>query len=278
MNSPDITTIRKKIEGLSTLPSIPPVVTKILSLIDSEDISLKRIGEFISQDQSISAKVLKIVNSPIYGFPGRISSVHQALMLIGLSAVKGMLLGISIFDMMQQSMLGLWEHSIGTAITSRAVAKRLGLKNTDDISVAGLIHDIGKVALSLCFPEQYRKALDIARDRELYIVDAEKEVFGITHSQAGRWLTTKWNFPEELIDSVAFHHAPLSSRGFKKTVSIVMLSENIIKMMGFGFSGDPYAHSIDEATWSALGLNSEDLLEVFKEVEDNIKDKDSLIL
>ncbi len=278
MKKPEITAIKKKIEGLSSLPSIPPVVTKILGLIDSEDVSLKKIGEFISQDQSISAKVLKIVNSPIYGFPGRISSVHQALMLIGLGAVKGMLLGISIFDIMQKSMIGLWEHSIGSAITARIVAGHLGLKNADDISVAALIHDIGKVALSMCYPELYKKALEIAKDREIYITEAEKEVFGITHAQAGRWLTTRWNFPRELVESVAFHHSPLSARQFQRTACIVMLSENIIKMMGFGFSGDPYVHTIEDAVWDCTGLQMDEMKAIFSEVEDTIKDRDALIL
>ncbi len=278
MKRPDITEIKRKIEGLSSLPSIPPVVTKILSLIDSEDVSLKKIGEFISQDQSISAKVLKIVNSPIYGFPGRISSVHQALMLIGLSAVKGMLLGISIFDMMQKSMLGLWEHSIGSAIAARVIANRLGLKNADDISVAALIHDIGKVALSMCYPELYKKALEDAKQMETYITEAEKNIFGITHAQAGRWLTTKWNFPQELVESVAFHHKTDSAKQFQRTACIVKLSENIIKMMGFGFSGDPYVHTINDAVWSLIGLQMDDLKEVFSTVEETIKDKGALIL
>ena len=278
MKKPDISSIKNKIESLSSLPTIPPVVTKILGVIDSEDISLKKIGEFISQDQSISARVLKIVNSPIYGFPGRISSVHQALMLIGLSAVKGMLLGISIFDMMQQSMVGLWEHSIGTAIASRIIASRVGIKNPDDVSVAGLIHDIGKVALSMCYPELYKKTLELASDRQMYITEAEKEVFGVTHTQAGRWLTEKWNFPKELIESVSSHHNPLQSKEYSKVTSIVTLSENLIKMMGFGFSGDPFVHSIDESLWQEVGLKDDDLLQVFSEVEDSIADKEALIL
>ncbi len=278
MKKPEITNIKTRIESLSSLPTIPPVVTKILSLIDSEDTSLKKIGEFISQDQSVSARVLKIVNSPIYGFPGRISSVHQALMLIGLSAVKGMLLGISIFDMMQQSMVGLWEHSIGTAIASRVIATKVGIKNPEDVSIAGLIHDIGKVALSMCYPELYKEALQKASEKGLYILEAEAETFGITHAQAGRWLTEKWNFPKELIEAVSFHHRPSSSDRFKRTTSIVMLAENIIKMMGFGFSGDPFVHNIEESVWKEIGLKEDDLLDVFSEVEDSIADKEALIL
>ncbi|NOX20102.1 MAG: HDOD domain-containing protein [Nitrospirae bacterium] len=278
MKRPEIKKIKHRIESLSSLPTIPPVVTKILSLIDSEDTSLKKIGEFISQDQSISARVLKIVNSPIYGFPGRISSVHQALMLIGLSAVKGMLLGISIFDMMQQSMVGLWEHSIGTAIASRVISIKADIKNPEDVSIAGLIHDIGKVALSMCYPNQYKEALKRASEKGLYIIEAESEVFGITHAQAGRWLTEKWNFPKELIDAVSYHHTPSSSGQYRRTTSIVMLAENIIKMMGFGFSGDPYVHNMDESILKEIGIVEDDLSEIFAEIEDSIADKEALIL
>ncbi|HHN65304.1 MAG TPA: HDOD domain-containing protein, partial [Nitrospirae bacterium] len=161
--------IRDAIERLSSLPTIPPVVSKILRVIDADDVSIEKIGEFISSDQALSARVLKIVNSPVYGFPGRISSISQAIMLLGLSALKGMLLGVSIIDIMEKTMLGLWEHSFGTAMAARLIASKRGYKDIEDASVAGLIHDIGKVALSLCYPKEYGQVVSEAEEKGDYI-------------------------------------------------------------------------------------------------------------
>ncbi len=267
MNKPSCSDIRKKVERLSSLPTIPPVVTKILKLIGSEDISLKKVAEFISRDQALSARVLKIINSPIYGFPGRISSISQAVMLIGLGTLEGMLLGISMFDMMQKTMMGLWEHSIGTAVAAKAIATKVGIKEIEDVSIAGLIHDIGKVALGICYPELYKNVITAAGEREIYIVEAEEDIIGANHAEAGSWLARKWRFPLSLVNSIEYHHKP-SANHLSTTIAIVHLSDTIIKMMGFGFSGDPFAYRIERIAWDTLALTGEDLKEIFTEIEE----------
>ncbi|GMT43559.1 MAG: histidine kinase [bacterium] len=276
MNKPSYADVKKKVERLSSLPTIPPVVTKILKVIGSEDISLKKIAEFISRDQALSARVLKIINSPIYGFPGRISSISQAVMLIGLGALKGMLLGISMFDMMQKTMIGLWEHSIGTAVAAKVIAAKVGIKEIEDASVAGLIHDIGKVALGICYPELYKNVIAVAKERDIYIVEAEEDIIGVNHAEAGSWLARKWRFPLSLVNSIEYHHNPSAKRP-SMTIAIVHLSDTIIKMMGFGFSGDPFAHRIEQTAWDTLALTGEDLKGIFMEIEEAILSQETSI-
>ncbi len=270
--------IRKEIEGLSSLPTIPPVVTRLLEIVDSEEISIKEIGDVISRDQVLSARVLKIVNSPIYGFPGRISSVSQALMLIGLSAIKGMLLGVSIFEIMQKTMVGLWEHSIGAAAAARLIASRAGLKDVEEASVAGLIHDIGKVVLGIRYTEEYRAVLERTGEEQRYVIELERDVFGVTHAQAGGWIAQKWNFPVNLVEAIGYHHKPALSREAGRLVSVVHLSDAVVKMMGFGFSGDPYLHPVERKAWELLGLTEEDLREVLSEMEDTLTETGSFEL
>ncbi len=120
----DIQALRSQIERIDTLPTIPGVLRKLLVVIENPRISLNDVGSFISNDPVLTSRVLKVVNSPIYGFPGRISSVSQALILLGLNVVKGMLLGVSVFEAMQKTMVGLWEHSLGCAVTARIIAKK----------------------------------------------------------------------------------------------------------------------------------------------------------
>ncbi|MBI5641350.1 MAG: HDOD domain-containing protein, partial [Nitrospirae bacterium] len=104
----DTLTLRSQIESVDTLPTIPNMLKNILRVIEDPKTSLTDIGSFISNDPVLTSRVLKVVNSPIYGFSGRISSVSQALLLLGLNVVRGMLFGVSVFEIMEKSMVGLW--------------------------------------------------------------------------------------------------------------------------------------------------------------------------
>ncbi len=262
--------IREKIESLSAIPTLPTVLTNLLAVIDSEGTSIKHIGDLINKDQALSTRLLKMVNSPVYGFPGRISSVHQALMLVGLGALKGMLMGVAIFDAMQKTMIGLWEHSIGSAIAARLIAVKVGMKETEEASVAALIHDLGKVTFGICYPDEYKALLGKAKTEEQYIVDVERENFGVNHAEAGRWIAKKWNFPGNLVEAIAYHHKPELAKDAGELAAIVHLSDMIIKMIGFGFSGDPYVHQVNSKAWELLGLDGEDLKDVLSELEDAV--------
>jgi len=167
MNELDIRTIRSSIEKINTLPTIPNVLKKLLKMLENPATSLNDIGHFISHDPIITTKVLRMINSPIYGFPGRIYSVNQAVILLGLNVVKGLLLSVSVYDLMKKVMMGLWEHSLACAITSRLMAKKKGLKEPEESSIAGLLHDIGKVALILQFQGYYETAMSTA-DKKKY--------------------------------------------------------------------------------------------------------------
>lgn len=177
--------IRDRIEQLDSIPTIPAVVRKLLKTVDSPAVSLGDIGEIITKDQALTAKLLKMVNSPIYGFPGRISSVSQALILLGLNVVKGMLLSISVFEMMEKTMVGLWKHSLCTALAAKTLAIKKGLKEPEEIMLLALLHDIGKVALNMKFSEEYKQALLISEREEKLIKESEGEIFTITHAEVG---------------------------------------------------------------------------------------------
>ena len=148
----DLKTLRSRIETFRPLPRSPGSPSACWSLWGTRRFRSPRSAAFISHDPVLTSKVLKMVNSPIYGFPGRISSVNQAVLLLGLNVVRGLLFGVTVFDLMQQTMIGLWEHSMGCAILSRLMAEKKGFKDLEEASIHGLLHDIGKVVLVLKFP------------------------------------------------------------------------------------------------------------------------------
>ena len=203
------------------------------------------------------------------GIPGRISTVDQALLLLGLNAVKGLLLGVSVFEIMQKVMSGLWEHSLATAIVARSIAQKKGITEHEEISVAALIHDIGKVILILRFPEEYERVLQKAFQEDLFISDAEKEIFGLTHAEAGAIMCRKWHFPHILIETIENYHHPSSSKRHILHTAIVHISDILARAKGIGFAGDKHVPPIDPIAWNNLNLTKEELKEILIHLEES---------
>lgn len=278
MDQVDINTIRSSIERLNALPTIPNILKKLLKLLENPSTSLNDIGHFISHDPIITTKVLRMINSPIYGFPGRIYSVNQAVILLGLNVVKGLLLSVSVFDLMKKVMVGLWEHSLACAITSRLMAKKKGLKEPEESSIAGLLHDIGKVALLLQFQEYYDSVMNLAEKKGVVIMEAEKEIFGIDHAKAGEWMAEKWSFPKNLIEIIGYHHRPNLSKIFIVETSIVHLADILVRARGFGFAGDNSIPNINDNAWTILGFSGNDIKDILKELEESMDAANELFI
>jgi putative nucleotidyltransferase with HDIG domain len=274
----DIKAIRFRIESIDTLPTIPGVLKKLLKVVGDPRVSLNEIGNFVSSDPVLTTKVLKMVNSPVYGFPGRISSVSQAVLLLGLNVVKGLLLGVSVFDLMQKSMVGLWEHSVGCSIVARLIAKKKGLKEPEEVSVAGLLHDIGKVIMMLQFPEYYEEAMKLAESKNVLVLAAEREIFSVTHASAGTWMTQKWRFPGNLTEVIEYHHKPHLSKRAPVETAIVHLSDILIRARGFGFAGDNLVPAINPSAWENLSLTEMDVKDVLKDMEGLLEGAGTLFL
>jgi putative nucleotidyltransferase with HDIG domain len=271
-------TVRARIEGLDKLPTIPTIVAKLLGMFESPRVSLAEMATFIAKDPVLAARVLRVVNSPIYGFPGRISSVTQALLLLGLNVARGVLLSVSVVEIMRVSIIGLWEHSVGCGIVAGIIAKKKGLKEWEQASVAGLLHDLGKVLLNLRFPQEYQQALANAASGGMFIADAERETFGVTHAEVGAWVGKKWNFPPVLTEQMAYHHKPHLSKQHGLYTAIVHFSDILIRGRGFGFGGDKLVPQVDPAAWRLLNLCDSDIREALIEMEDRLGEAEALLI
>lgn len=270
MNNMDVRKVRQRIEHINALPTIPRVLNKLLTLMENPAVSLNQISNFVAGDPALTTKVLRMVNSPVYGFPGRISSVNQAVILLGLTVVKGLLLGVSVFDLMQKTMIGLWEHSIGTAIFSRIIAIRAGHKEPDEVSISGLLHDIGKVFLILQFPDEYEKVLRDAKHQGIVVHESEKHHFNTTHASVGSWMARKWRFPPRLTEIIEYHHKPHLSKTAPLETSIIHLADILVRARGYGFPGDNLVTLVRVEAWDILGLEEADLVDIFREAEGSL--------
>lgn len=263
--------LRHKVENINTLPTVPGVLKRLSAVIEKPRITIVEISAFISNDPALTTKVLKMVNSAIYGFPGRIASVSHATMLLGLNVIKGLLLGVSVFELMQKTMSGLYEHSLACAIASRVIAQKKNLKEPEEVSVAGLLHDIGKVILTLEFSGEYEKAMKEAEEKKIAIFDAEKSHFSATHADVGGWLAEKWRFPRNLIEVIEFHHRPMQAKNAPLEASIVHVADLLVRARGLGFAGENFVPEVNPAAFELLGLSDQDIKDVLREMEDNME-------
>jgi putative nucleotidyltransferase with HDIG domain len=264
----DTWVLRSKVESIDNLPTIPPILKKLLQIIENPNLSLNDLGSFILSDPVLTSRVLKSVNSPVYGFPCRISTVSQALILLGLNVVRGLLLGVSVYDVMKNEIVGLWEHSLGCALTAGIIAKKKAPNYFEEVTVAALLHDIGKVILSLTFPQRYNNLMIETNSDGSFIFESEKKYFGVTHAGVGAWLAQKWSFPLGLVEVVEYHHKPHLSRNVPLQTSIVHVSDILVRAMGMGFPGDNFVPSPHPSAWEILYLTDGELREVLIEMED----------
>ena len=278
MDSMDIKNLRRRVENIRALPTVPGVLKQISAIIDKPDIHLKEISNFISSDPALTTKILKMINSAVYGFPGRISSVSHATVLLGLNVIKGLLIGISVFELMQKSMLGLWEHSLDCAITAKLIAQRKGLKEPEEIYAAGLLHDIGKVVLILTFPKEYEIAINDTDAKGITIFESEKNHFAASHASAVSWLAEKWHFPPHLIETIKYHHEPNRSKNAPIETAIVHLSDILVRARGLGYAGDHFVPALNSAAFESLELTETDIKEILEEMEDSLDITDELSL
>ncbi len=262
--------IRRKLKNIQSLPTLPPVITKLTKLLADDNTTVLHLARVIEKDQVLTSKVLRLVNSAFYGFPRRISTVSNAIVLLGFNVIRTLIITTSIFEMMQSEDLGLWEHSLGVAAASGILAKRLELKNPEEVTTAGLLHDLGKVVIRAEFPQSYKEIISLSEGKGLGFREVESKILGIDHGEIGLFLTNQWNLPERLVESIAFHHRIEKARRYKKEVAIVHLADILIRALGYGYGGDPWVPALDSKAWHLLGLKRADFEEILPELDDRL--------
>jgi len=270
--------IRKRVEALKNIPTLPGIFEKITHLMQGSNTAAEDIANIISSDQVLSAKVLRVVNSVFYGFPGRISSLTHALIILGFDVVKGLMLSTSVFDMMiARGFHGLWEHSLGCAVTAGVIARRTNDPNPEETSIAALLHDIGKLIIRIELPKESSRIDQTTANKEISTYEAEEEILGFNHATVGGWLCKEWHLPNKLSGPIAYHHKPSLSRFDQRPTAIVHVANVLVRGIGFGFPGDNIVPQIDPKAWEALSISDSLLEETIKEMDDKLEDAEDLL-
>ncbi len=209
--NPKVDSIFKHVK---TLPSLPPVVQKIFASINDPHIGAKQIADIISKDQSLTARVLKLVNSSFFGLRERVQNIYHAVTMLGFSTIRQICLGISIcskFDNIDTSAgfsgESFWAHSIAASILARETSKKVTDLEPDACYTIGLVHDVGKLLLLEHHRDRYLRAIAVANERGIPLNEAEEAEFGLDHTDVGSWLFHKWNLPRDARRAVKNHHS-----------------------------------------------------------------------
>ena len=258
--------VKRKLRKLEGLPTLPPIVQRLNRMIEDEKTSIHQIADLIEKDQIITTKILRLANSAFYGFPKKVSTVQNALMLLGINIVKVLIITSSIFDIIYKEDVNLWEHSIGVAACSKILAEKLELKEPQEVATAGLLHDLGKIVEKVSFKEDYKKILELVQNNKDPL-KAEKEILGIDHAEIGSFLMRIWNIPDRLIEAVDAHHELEKAKKFKKEAAIVHLSNVLVHARGYGSSLYKKVPFLHEKALKILKLNIFEIKEIFFKLE-----------
>ncbi len=224
--------LRSFVSGIQSLPSIPSVYIEIQTILKSENASLREIGEVVGNDPAMTAKILQLVNSAFFGLGRHISNTGEAAALIGIDALKSLVLSIGIFSQFDSeqikdrefSLEALWDHCMWVATGAKRIAIQEGVdKNmVDDCFLAGQLHDIGVLIMEQNFASDCIKARSLAIDQRVPLYQAELEIFGTTHGHVGAYLLALWALADPVVEAVAFHHQPskIQQSGFTPLAAV----------------------------------------------------------
>ena len=263
---------KKVLREIKNLPTLPGIVAKLGKMAENPDTTTEQMGRVISKDHILASKLLKLVNSAFYGFPQRISSLNSAIILLGFNVIKSLIISASIFEVMEAQDVELWEHSLGCAVVCNVLARHLGVKDPEEISTAGLIHDIGKVAIKMELPREYQKITELSQEKKISRLEAEREVLGLDHAEVGSWLAKSWNLPNKLVEPIACHHDPHLAREEQQASAIVHFANIMIRGLGYGHAGDIWVPPLNNKAWKLLALAPADIDPLLREVEEKLWD------
>jgi len=281
--------IKWNVSKLEKLPTLSAVATQLMRLTMDEKSDAEQVAAIIETDQSLASKILQLVNSPSYGFSGRVTSVAKAVSLMGFSMLRTVALSMTVSDMFAASAgltafdrAAFWKHSLACAVCAELIAEQIESQYTkDEAFLTGLLHDIGKLALDTCAREDFDRVIKEAADKHISVLEAERQLLGTDHAVVGKWVSERWGLPDVFTHAIWLHHQPpgsLPESGFdKQLVEIVHLANIVVRSQMIGSGGDARVYPVPQRLLDMLGLKEEYLDEIKSRLWKLVEERASII-
>jgi len=234
------------------LKTLPATFYQVSALLEDPTSTAGDVGRVISADQVLSAKLLAMVNSSFYGFSSKISSITKAAATIGFAGVRNLVLSTSVTDLFLMhsgdgafNRVAFWKHCLGCGIAAKVIGNFLRRPDCEELFVAGLLHDIGKVIIDQYMNAKFIKILSYAENTCRLLMEAESEVLGYTHCQVGDIVASRWELSLPVREAIVHHHCPSMALEYPVQAAIVHCANSIVQGLTLGHSGNCRVPLID---------------------------------
>ena len=278
MSRPDYpnTTLDRLVDETSTVYSLPLFYERLNETINHPRSSIDDISKIITEDQGLTARLLRLANSPMFGCYASVDTITKAVTIIGTQQLRDLALAASVMGVFKGipedllNMASFWRHCIACGIIARSLAVYRRESNVERLFVAGMLHDVGQVVLAAARPEVSREILEAQRDTGRLYLELERERLGFDHAELGGALLKKWKIPASIGEPVSCHHNPGSAEQFRLETALVHLADIICQAMEFGKGAELGVPPLDEPAWERLGLSAHVMATVLKQSESQI--------
>ncbi len=260
---------KQVISNIRNLPTPPIVFHQIQKVIKDPKVNAAQVASILAEDPAMSVKVLKLTNSAFYGLAREIDSVKQAVVIVGMEAIKNLVLSASVLDMFkgqnndQEFQDRFWRHSLSVAVCSRILARQLrsrGVADSDAAFSCGLLHDIGKIIIQCYLPDEHKRVqAEMSNDRQSMTFEVEDRVLGYNHTQIGSLLAVQWKLPHTLSDAVTYHHHPQLSENQEVMPYVIHLSNYLAKKTFYDRSEAHLIGKLEPGMIEYMGTTEADL-------------------
>ncbi|HEY3780485.1 MAG TPA: HDOD domain-containing protein [Fimbriimonadaceae bacterium] len=269
-------TIEDIVKKTPDLPTIPAAALAVMREADSSVSTAHSVAAQIAQDQALTARVLRLSNSAYYGLSRQVVDLQEAVVVLGMRCVRNLAVVAATYPWMSKPLKGymlapkqMWTHSFGVAVAAQLVAKKTGSAPDETSFIAGLLHNIGKVALSIWLENKLPMMMNMAIKEGIPFDELERKVLGFDHADVGAFLGEQWNLPKIFIEAIHYHHRPDECIPPNSVVDCVHVGDYLTMAMGFGLGGDGLRYDVSENALARIGLSETDVDEL---TEDFVKE------
>lgn len=266
--------VEELVEDVSTIHSLPLFYSRLCEAIDHPRSSIADLAAIISDDQGLTARILKLANSPLFGYFSKIETITQAVTIIGVLQVRDLALALCVMDAFRGipedlvDMAQFWRHSVATGLSARLLATEQRESNLERFFVAGILHDVGRLVMYLRVPDVCRELIEESRSQGTLLFLKERERFGFDHADVGGTLLRRWKIPPRVTAPVELHHNCAGGGGqYPREAWILHVADIIAHALELGNSGEVSVPVLEPDVWERLNISNFHLPNLVKQLD-----------